>query len=358
MTAHVDLVDENSHVVGWVQSGDPGAVGAGKGWADTSGGAGSWEWKVRNAANTGWEIVGVGPGAGGGLDPSDFRGGNLIRNSPGQIVTDGAEPQWWDESGSATITDEDAAGEACSDLFERVFKVVTVADDHYGYQTLTFADEEILDAGATVVSLGCWVWCAAATTASVAIFGTNLGLQESAQHSGGSGWEWLSIVDKTLDNADADIEVRLICDTGTAFFAGPMLSVGPQARVWVNRNVKVVPLTVTTQYDLNTTGDVAWSDTDCTANTDPLCVGVDVRVWITEPDGTLYSNHSVAHNDTFGGDDAVATTKVWVAAQSNEVERARIHVDDSQVLRYSVAEQDADNDVRALLRLNGYWMWE
>ena len=36
---------------------------------------------------------------------------NLAKNSPGQITVDGAEPQWWDASGSATLTDEDAAGE-------------------------------------------------------------------------------------------------------------------------------------------------------------------------------------------------------------------------------------------------------
>jgi hypothetical protein len=158
-----------------------------------------------------WCSVGDGGGAGGapadaaylifGTDATlsaeinsyDFYGRNLVKNSPGQIVTDGAEPQWWDDVTNATITDEDAAGEACSDLFERVFKVVTTADDVYGYGTATFADEELLDAGATVVSFGVWVWCSSANVASIGIYGTNLGLQESAQHTGGSGWELLTV---------------------------------------------------------------------------------------------------------------------------------------------------------------------
>ena len=127
---------------------------------------------------------------------------NLVQNSPGQIVVDGAEPQWWDEVANATITDEDTAGEGIADKTERVFKVVTVANDVYGYQTLTFANEELLDAGQTVVSLSCWVYCADASKASIGIYGANLGLQESGQVGAGA-WELLTVENITLDGADA-----------------------------------------------------------------------------------------------------------------------------------------------------------
>jgi len=110
----------------------------------------------------------------------DF-GVNLVCNSPGQIITDGAEPQWWDDVANAIITDEDTAGEGIADKFERCFKVVTTANDAYGYQTLTFANEALLDAGVTVVSFSCWVYCATGNKASIGIYGTNLGLQESSQ---------------------------------------------------------------------------------------------------------------------------------------------------------------------------------
>ncbi len=39
---------------------DPGAIGAGKLWIDTSAGTGKWVIYVRNAANVGWELAGGG----------------------------------------------------------------------------------------------------------------------------------------------------------------------------------------------------------------------------------------------------------------------------------------------------------
>lgn len=45
----------NLHVPGYCQNSDPGAVGAGKYWIDTSGGTGAWILKIRNATNDGWE---------------------------------------------------------------------------------------------------------------------------------------------------------------------------------------------------------------------------------------------------------------------------------------------------------------
>lgn len=52
---HNTLTDAQLHVVGYVQSGDPGAVGVGKVWVDTTGGVGAWVIKIRNAADNGWE---------------------------------------------------------------------------------------------------------------------------------------------------------------------------------------------------------------------------------------------------------------------------------------------------------------
>lgn len=54
---------DSSHPPGYVQAGDPGAVGANKVWIDTSGGAGNWLTKIRNAANGAWETVGGGAAA-------------------------------------------------------------------------------------------------------------------------------------------------------------------------------------------------------------------------------------------------------------------------------------------------------
>lgn len=55
---HNSLTGIELHVPGYVQDTDPGAVGAGKLWIDTSAGTGLWVTKVRNATDTGWEVAG------------------------------------------------------------------------------------------------------------------------------------------------------------------------------------------------------------------------------------------------------------------------------------------------------------
>lgn len=295
-------------------------------------------------------------GAAGAAADSVY-GGNLVKNSPGQVITDGAEPQWWDEGdANATLTDEDTAGEAPPDIHERCFKCVTIANDKYGLQTVTLADEEVLDAGVTVVSFGCWVYCATGAKASIAIFGTNLTLQESAQ-AGAGAWEWLEVNNITLDAGDATIELRLIVDTDTAWFTMPMFSVGLAARPWVPRDLRFVALLSIDQQDLNPTGDVAWSDTDCTANTDPLALLIAANSFVYEPNGSVCSNQQLGHSDTvMGGDDTECMAREWVLGKSCWA-FGLLLCDDSQVIRYTVDEVDADNDVRAKIDLAGYWMW-
>jgi hypothetical protein len=63
MGKHQDLDTTDHHKPGYVQSSDPGAIGAGKMWIDTSGGSGAWEMKIRNTSNSGWEApIGGSPG--------------------------------------------------------------------------------------------------------------------------------------------------------------------------------------------------------------------------------------------------------------------------------------------------------
>lgn len=51
---HNSLVTTDLHVPGYLQSVDPGAIGAGKYWIDTTV-VGGWVLKIRNLTNTGWE---------------------------------------------------------------------------------------------------------------------------------------------------------------------------------------------------------------------------------------------------------------------------------------------------------------
>ena len=57
MPAHALLRDRELHVPGYIGNSDPGAVGAGQFWTDTTLGAGRWVIKVRNESDSGWEIV-------------------------------------------------------------------------------------------------------------------------------------------------------------------------------------------------------------------------------------------------------------------------------------------------------------
>jgi len=283
---------------------------------------------------------------------------NLAMNSPGQIVTDGVEPQWWDDVANATITDEDAAGEGIAEKTGRVFKVVTIADDVYGYQTLTFANESLLDAGQTVVSFSCWVYSAGANEASIGIYGTNLGLQESSQHTGGGSWELLTVENQTLDAADASIQLRLIVDTATAYFTMPMLNVGSCALPWRERGIAFRPIAWVQQLNL-TTGDVGWTTTDCTANTHPLAVAIAAHLSINDAataGSTAYISHS---SDVItGGLTVIALGTIQTNANNaTRNQCSYIMCNDSQVIEYTVNEGDADNDLNVSLFIHGYWRW-
>jgi len=279
---------------------------------------------------------------------------NLAMNSPGQIVTDGVEPQWWDDSGSATITDEDCAGEGIEEITERCFKVVTIADDHYGYQTLTFANESLLDAGETVVSFSCWVWCDAASTASIGIYGTNLGLEESSQHAGDSAWHLLTVENITLNAADASIQLRLIVDTDTAYFTKPMLNPGSCAMPWLLRGIEYRPVVTTAVVNAVATADVAWSDLDCTAATHPLAVAIDIQVG--GHDNVAGSYVAVCHHDDVGGGDTIVCIgRVFVAGIYSYSNDNYIMCDDGQNIRYMI---DGDGAMsHAIVNVNGYWRW-
>lgn len=69
MAKHPELTGDFLHVPGYVQSSDPGAVGAGKLWVDTSAGPSNYVSKIRNPANTAWIAV-----SGGGVGATNFPG--------------------------------------------------------------------------------------------------------------------------------------------------------------------------------------------------------------------------------------------------------------------------------------------
>jgi hypothetical protein len=57
VNADEDAVEFAPARVTYIQTGDPGAVGLGTLWVDTTAGTGSWALKIRNAADDGWEAL-------------------------------------------------------------------------------------------------------------------------------------------------------------------------------------------------------------------------------------------------------------------------------------------------------------
>gem|GEM_PF-2899167 len=107
---HSNLSGTELHVPGYQQATDPGAIGAGKYWVDTSGGASSWVLKVRNDADTGWEDV-----SSSGSNAAQLQGYNVATTAPtdGQILTwDNANSQW--EPGGMHTADYDSGWFAVS----------------------------------------------------------------------------------------------------------------------------------------------------------------------------------------------------------------------------------------------------
>ena len=58
MTLHKEYTGAELHIPGPTAASDPGALGAGKMWIDSTDGTGLWLMKIRNVADDGWEEVG------------------------------------------------------------------------------------------------------------------------------------------------------------------------------------------------------------------------------------------------------------------------------------------------------------
>lgn len=64
MAGHADLANGDLHPIGYISASDPAGLPGGvqpyATWIDTALGDGQWILRVRNAANTAWELLGAG----------------------------------------------------------------------------------------------------------------------------------------------------------------------------------------------------------------------------------------------------------------------------------------------------------
>ena len=126
---HKNLDTTSLHVPGYQQSSDPGAIGTGKYWIDTTGGTGAWALKVRNAANSGWETVAT---AGTGLTAAsqaqqEAGSSTTVGTTPGrQQYHPSACKGWINFNGSGTIATRTS------------YNVTSITDNGTGDWTVTW----------------------------------------------------------------------------------------------------------------------------------------------------------------------------------------------------------------------------
>ena len=156
-----------------------------------------------------------------GLQNNGFQ--NLLLNSGFKLWTSGTSvaPDGWTLTGSGSIAREGTIkliGSYSS-------KITSDADGNYLEQEMHTIRGVNYWKGRTV-TLSCWVYAADASNAKITI-ADGVGSTSSAFHTGGSGWELLSVT-RVIDASASKVELQLNCDGNTkiAYFDGAMLTEG------------------------------------------------------------------------------------------------------------------------------------
>jgi hypothetical protein len=279
---------------------------------------------------------------------------NEIRNFPSIEFADGAQPEWWEESaGTATLTEEDVAGESITESWDRCLKVVTTADV-YAYQQFTYADEQRLKAG-KVVSARVAVWSVSGVTARVRIqdSGGSLGVATTTA----AAWTILTVENKTLTGTN--VQLRLEVNNGTAYFVPLAFGIGTSAPAELRgRGLRYIDKAAEA---LNTTGVAdpnVYTDLDLTSVTSNLAAVASV-----------YFN--VLHGATATGWDIFArrkgaSTDFLVAALPNftatslafrVINDATIGMDDGQNIQYKIDRWTGSGTMDIAIGVRGWWEW-
>jgi hypothetical protein len=171
-------------------------------------------------------------GGGTGITAADAWGGNLIRNSDILYDADAGQPVLWsEEDGDVTLTKVDAAGESIPEISENVFKLAlnVSGGGKDAYQTITLADEPLLDPSVTKVSAGVWVYTADAGTITLELYddgGTaSLGTDTTTTTS---GWVQLTVENVTIGTTSLSFRVTHSANSSTTYFSMPMLNAGSE----------------------------------------------------------------------------------------------------------------------------------
>lgn len=257
---------------------------------------------------------------------------NEIQNFPSIEVATGARPSWWAVAANATLTEVDLSGEGgITDSYERVLKLVTTADS-YGYQQLTYADQPRLRSG-KVVSLRVPVWAVGGVTARIRLQSSvgSLGVAATTVAS----WTILEIPNITLDGTN--IQIRLECATGTAYFGPPSFGLGTSVPVDLPPRGLVFrwrdPVSIKSLTGLG--DEDAWTDIDVTSSTSNLAAVAVCSIILFDDDSTDSYAFNIRRNGSSQakGNNTERARVIAATARQPETEFIVI-LDDAQIFEY------------------------
>jgi hypothetical protein len=293
------------------------------------------------------------------IDASATQHINLVKNYPSFELADGSQPEWWEESGSGTLTEEDATGEGIAQKYERVIKFVVSGGGggtDYVYQQYDVSAEPSLDASVSNISAGAWVYVVSSGVVTMDLrdtVGGSLGTTDATTTT--DAWEFLQIENETL--GANDLELRFTGDTNSMIFyiAIPMLNIGPTLQAWRPR--ALVP-----RYEVNSDfvngvdpgGGSSFINVDVTSITSPLAVAIQLIA--------LYQNSTTAsvlysrRNGEAAGTVRANLLVRLVSAVSLVGIKTQL-LDDGQIFQYATNAGGGDAET-LYLSSDMYWEWE
>lgn len=276
---------------------------------------------------------------------------NEVMNFPSMEAADGVQPEWWEVSANATLTEEDVAGEGVTETYERCLKVVTTADNAYGYQRYTYADQPRAKSGRKFSVLVA-VWAVSAVTARVRLQSSvgSLGVVTTAA----AAWTILKVENVTLNGTYVDM--RFGVDTGTAYFVPLGLCIGEKAFPLPMRGLLYQETNGTEVKTLTGIGDEAtWTDIDCTTATHPLAARLDFSLQMGDTVNTYY----VAMRRNGGNPSSYYGIKGKVIPGSEDFRgNFELLCDDSQIVEYLLdREAGAGNLAWGVIVVLGWHQW-
>lgn len=294
-------------------------------------------------------LTGVGAGGSVGVVA------NEVMNFPSIEAADGAQPEWWEESaGTATLTEEDVAGESLTETWERCLKVVTTADV-YAYQRYTYADQPRLKSGGTV-SCRVAVWAVSGATARVRLQSSvgSLGVATTTA----AAWTILTVEGKVLDGTTVDL--RLEVSTGTAYFVPLAFGVGDAAPSELGpRGLRYVHKPAHAVQTSGVADPAAWTDADLTSVTSPLAAIASVYLNCLKDNASGW-DISARRNGTSTTEN---TGETVVLALSNVSGLFRgisdfpMQLDDGQIMEYYIDRWIGADTFEFELGVRGWWEW-